>query len=173
MLLAMMAPLLVHPIDHIWTRSFRRMQWRRVALFTLGYALVWTTAGWLLASVSGYLTAVVRVSYSAVAAVALAIAWQKTPAKQICLNRCHALPTLPAFGYAGDREAIKFGLRSGWWCFGSCWALMLVPMSAGEAHVVAMAATTVFAVSERYATCRPPEGRLPFSRSRDTRSQLR
>ena len=49
MLLAMMAPLLIHPIDHVWARSFRRMRWRRVTLFALAYALVWTAAGWLLA----------------------------------------------------------------------------------------------------------------------------
>jgi predicted metal-binding membrane protein len=164
MLLAMMAPLLVHPINHIWTRSFRRVRWRRVALFALAYALVWTPAGWLLASASAYLAGMIPVPYSAVAAVALAIAWQTTPAKQICLNRCHALPTLPAFGHAADREAMKFGLRSGCWCFGSCWALMLVPMCVGGAHVVAMAATTAVAVGERHAACRPAMGRLPFTR---------
>ena len=158
MLLAMMAPLLVHPIDHVWTRSFRRVRWRRVALFALAYALVWTTAGWLLASASAYLAGMVPVAYSAVAAVALAMAWQTTPAKQICLNRCHALPTLPAFGHAADREVIMFGLRSGCWCFGSCWALMLVPMCVGGAHVVAMAATTAVAVGERHAACRPARG---------------
>jgi predicted metal-binding membrane protein len=164
MLLAMMAPLLVHPIDHIWTRSFRRVRWRRVALFALAYALVWTMAGWLLASASAYLAGLVPAAGSAVAAVALAIAWQTTPAKQICLNRCHALPTLPAFGHAADREAIKFGLRSGCWCVGSCWGLMLVPMCAGGAHLVAMAATTAVVVGERHARCRPARQRLLFIR---------
>ena len=164
MLLAMMAPLLVHPIDHIWTRSFRRVRWRRAALFAVAYALVWTTAGWLLASASAYLAGMVPGAYSSVAAVALALAWQATPAKQTCLNRCHALPTLPAFGHAADRAAITFGLRSGGWCVGSCWALMLVPMCVGGAHLVAMAATTAVAVGERYARCRPASPRIPFTR---------
>jgi predicted metal-binding membrane protein len=165
MLLAMMAPLLVQPIDHIWTRSFKKVRWRRVGLFALAYALVWTTGGGLLASAATYLAGLVPVGYSAVAAVALAMAWQTTAAKQICLNRCHALPTLPAFGHAADREAITFGLRSGCWCFGSCWALMLVPMCVGGAHVVAMAVTTAVAVGERYAACRPARGRLSFTRT--------
>lgn len=163
MLVAMMTPLLVDPIDHLWTRSFRSVRGRRVALFALAYALAWTTAGWLLASASSYLTSMAPGASPAVAAVALALAWQTTPAKQICLNRCHALPTIRAFG-PGDREVLYFGLRFGWWCFGSCWALMLVSMCVGGPHVLVMAATTAVAVGERHAACRPPEWRLPLSR---------
>jgi predicted metal-binding membrane protein len=163
MLAAMMAPLVVHPIDHLWARSFRAARWRRVALFAFAYALVWSTAGWLLVSASRYLAALVPETFAAAFAAALAIAWQTTPAKQICLNRCHALPAIRAFGPAADRDAFRFGLRSGCWCVGSCWGLMLVPMAVGGAHVVAMAAVTAVAVAERHTACRPSMWRLPRS----------
>src|ERR1700712_3473680 len=53
MLLAMMPPLLAPPLLHVWRRSLVRRRARAVALFVLGYALVWLGAELLL--VSGWL----------------------------------------------------------------------------------------------------------------------
>ena len=52
MLLAMMPPLVAPPLLHVWHRSLPRRRLRAVALFVLGYACVWLTAGALLAVAS-------------------------------------------------------------------------------------------------------------------------
>ena len=51
MILAMMFPLLLHPVRHVALRSFRRRRGRAIACFLAGYAGVWLAAG-LLASVA-------------------------------------------------------------------------------------------------------------------------
>jgi predicted metal-binding membrane protein len=56
---------------------------------------------------------------------------------------------LAAFGAAADRDALRFGVTHAWWCVGSCWALMLVPMLLPFAQAAAMAAATFLIVSER------------------------
>ena len=67
--------------------------------------------------------------YFLVAAVFfIGLAWQCSPAKQVCLNRCHALRELAAFGRAADTDALIFGATQGVWCAGSCWAWMLLPL---------------------------------------------
>lgn len=129
MLVAMMSPALILPIGHLRLRSFKRRRARAIALFGVGYGAIWmavggvqlgvaVAAGWL--APSGYLPA---------AGVAvLAIVWQLSPAKQRCLNRCHAHTELAAFGVAADLAALRFGASHGVWCAGSCWALMLSPL---------------------------------------------
>jgi predicted metal-binding membrane protein len=70
---------------------------------------------------------------------AIAIAWQMTPARQICLNRCHWLPRLSAFGFAADRDCISFGLAHGFWCAATCAPLMLLPLMTPQIHLPLMA----------------------------------
>lgn len=163
MLAAMMPPLVSGAVHHLWTRSLKRRRWRAIILFAGGYAFVWMMAGWLLVAVATRLAPAAGPAWHApAAAVLLAVLWQTTPAKQRCLNRCHARPPLSAFGLAADRDAVTYGLATGGWCLGSCWALMLVPLMMGGAHAVAMAAVTATALVERQAPCRRPAWRLPF-----------
>ena len=165
MLVAMMPPLLTDAVSHVWTRSLKRRRRRQVLLFTAGYGFVWMTAGWLL--VSGVARLVITFLpglLAAPAAVAVAALWQATPAKQACLNRCHALPPLSAFGLAADRDVVRFGMATGGSCVGSCWALMLVPSVINSAHAVVMLAAMAFMLAERQARCRPAAWRIPFRR---------
>ena len=96
----------------------------------------------------------------ALAAAVLALAWQASPAKQRCLNRCHAHPPLAAFGWRAARDALALGLRHGGWCVGSCWALMLLVLLLPQGHVAGMAAAAVLMFSERLDPPRPPAWRL-------------
>ena len=156
MLVAMMPPLLSDAVHHLWTRSVERRRWRAILLFAGGYVFVWMTAGWLLAAGVTRLAPVFAPGWRAAAAtVLLAALWQTTPAKQRCLNRCHARPPLGAPGTASDLDAVRYGLATGGWCLGSCWALMLVPGTMGSAHAAAMMAAMVVMVVERHAPRRP------------------
>jgi predicted metal-binding membrane protein len=84
---------------------------------------------------------------------------QLSPAKQRCLNRCHAHTELATFGAAADLGALRFGAAHGLWCAGSCWALMLAPMLLPQEHVAAMALVAVRTWSERLESPQPPRWR--------------
>jgi predicted metal-binding membrane protein len=77
------------------------------------------------------------------------VAWQISPAKQWCLNRCHRKPQLAAFGAAADRDAFGFGLSNGASCIGACWALMLLMLVVDHGHLLVMAGVTLFVLAER------------------------
>ncbi len=147
---AMMLPLIITPLRHVRDRSFARRRARATILFVAGYVMVWMIAGVVLQLIA------VAVRWAAPApllyfgvAVATAILWQVSPAKQWCLNRCHRRPHLAAFGAAADRDAFDFGLTNGASCAGSCWALMLLTRLIGQGHILGMIAVTLFVCAER------------------------
>ena len=147
MLAAMMSPLLIAPVGHVYSRSFSRRRVRAVLLFLGGYGGVWMLAG---AGVLQLTSAIGRDALGWAAVVGLiALAWQASPLKQRCLNRCHAHRELAAFGVAADLDAVRFGLQHGVWCVGSCWTLMLLPMMLMRGHVAAMAVGSVWLFAER------------------------
>lgn len=160
MLVAMMSPALILPIEHLRLRSFRHRRARAVALFVAGYAAIWMAVGCVL------LAGVMAVGFwapdsylPAAGVILLVIVWQLSPVKQRCLNRCHSHAELAAFGAAADLDALRFGASHGVWCAGSCWALMLSPMLLSREHVAAMAVVAVLTLSERLEHPRPPRWR--------------
>ena len=157
MLVAMMSPVLIQPIRHIRLRSFRHRRTRSIALFVTGYAAIWMALGSVLLAIELVLKLFSPQSYLSVTGVALvSLAWQCSPIKQRCLNRCHAHSELAAFGGAADFEALRFGLTHGMWCAGSCWTLMLFPMLLPRGHIVAMASMAILIFSERLEPPGPP-----------------
>lgn len=161
MLVAMMSPALILPIGHLRRRSFKRRRARAIALFGAGYGAIWMAVGGVqlaVAVAAGWLAPTSLLP--AVGVAVLAIVWQFSPAKQSCLNRCHAHTELAAFGVAADLAALRFGLSHGVWCAGSCWALMLFPMLLPRGHLAAMAILAVLIASERLEAPRPPRWRL-------------
>jgi predicted metal-binding membrane protein len=158
MLAAMMAPALVAPVGHVYLRSFTSRRVWLAVLFMIGYSAVWMAAGSvLLAVVRGVTSLATEPRLLAPGALAVAAAWQCSPLKQRCLNRCHARPEVAAFGAAASAGALRFGLREGMWCVGSCWALMLLPsFVAPSLHLVVMAAGSVQVFSERCDLSSPP-----------------
>ncbi|WP_375412058.1 DUF2182 domain-containing protein [uncultured Bradyrhizobium sp.] len=156
MLLAMMTPLLWQPLVHVWDRSLAERRVRAVALFLGGYF-----GGWMLAMAGLTLAAVALrvVAGSAVTAFAIAVAvmvvWQMTPAKVLFLNRCHALRPLPAFGLAAEVGSFRYGIQIAAPCIATCWAIMLLPLTAEAAPGVMMAMTATLMLSERYSGTPP------------------
>src|SRR5919199_2263016 len=163
MLVAMMSPTLITPIHHIRERSFKRRRARSVTLFVVSYAAIWMTAGGVLIAVMLMLNLLAPQSYlPAVGVGIIAVVWQCSPIKQRCLNRGHNHRELAAFGIAADLDALRFGMRHGVWCVGSCWALMLLPLLLPQGHFAAMAVVTYVMTSERLEQPRPPRWRLRF-----------
>jgi predicted metal-binding membrane protein len=150
MLTAMMAPVLVHPLQLVRAQSLTRRRTRATLLFLAGYASIWTVAGAAMLSLAATIrSASLPSAVPAVAALALALVVQCSPFKQVTLNRCHAPTTLAAFGSRADTDAIRFGATYAAWCIGSCGAWMFVPLVLPEGHLVAMVAVTVLVFCER------------------------
>lgn len=150
MIAAMMAPLLVQPLRHVRDRGFARRRTRATLLFVAGYAAVWMVVGFglrVLALAARWAEPAPLVCLGL--AVAAAVVWQVSPAKQWCLNRCHRRPHLAAFGAAADRDAFGYGLTNGAACAGVCWALMLLPLLMGPGHLLGMVAVAGFVFAER------------------------
>lgn len=161
MFAAMMLPLIGPPLRHVRDRSFARRRLRALVLFTGGYSLLWIAAGVALLLASRSIDAAAADSPFLLPAVFLAAAvWQFSPAKQRCLNRCHAHSTLSAFGATADLDVLLFGLRHGLWCIGACFALMLLPMLLSRGHLVAMAVVTLWLAGERLEKPMSPGWRL-------------
>jgi predicted metal-binding membrane protein len=161
MLAAMMAPALVVPVGDVYLRSFTSRRVWLSALFVFGYAAVWMAAGIVLLAVVQRVTSLaIEPRLVAPGALALALAWQCSPWKQRCLNRCHARSEVAAFGAAADVAALRAGLRDATWCVGSCWALMLLPtLVAPSQHLLVMAVVSVQVFSERCDVSAPPSWR--------------
>jgi predicted metal-binding membrane protein len=160
MVAAMMSPLIIAPLQHVRDRSFSRRRARAMLLFVAGYMAVWMTAGvglQALAFAARWATPAPLVYLGL--AVATAMLWQISPAKQWCLNRCHRRSHLAAFGAAADRDAFGFGLTNGASCTGACWALMLLTLFAEQGHVLGMMALTLFIFAERLESPAPLEWR--------------
>lgn len=162
MVVAMMLPMSIPAVGHIWLSTFARERWRAIALFLGGYGALWLMAGWTMKAIEMLVrNAATDLHLPALAAAAvLALVWQVSPAKQRCLNRCHAHPPLAAFGWRAARDALALGLRHGLWCVGSCWALMLLVLLLPQGHVAGMMAAAVLMFSERLDPPRPPAWRL-------------
>jgi predicted metal-binding membrane protein len=150
MVVAMMAPTLIWSLWHVRVRSFARRRFRSSALFVFGYLGTWMVAGALFFSAGRGLTILPAQSFwPAFILAMIALAWQTSPAKQRCLNRCHAHGSLAAFGTSADLDVLRFGVSHGAWCVGSCWALMLFPMLLPRGQVLAMATVSLLIFTER------------------------
>jgi predicted metal-binding membrane protein len=150
MLAAMMLPLLIAPVRHVRDRSFAQRRARAIALFVSGYTGVWMAAGAVLLSLAMAARLAAPESPAPVAGVAaIALIWQFSPGKQLCLNRGHAHAALAAFGPPADLDSLRFGVTHGVWCVGSCWALMLVPMLVSSGHLAMMAVVSLWLIAEK------------------------
>jgi predicted metal-binding membrane protein len=153
MIVAMMAPMTLQPLCHIRISSFSDRHGRSVALFLVAYAAVWLAGCFALKALEVLMASVARgvadaYLLSGTAALAACV-WQVSPFKQWCLNQCHDYPPLAAFGWQADLDLVRFGLKHGLWCFGSCWALMLFAGSLSQWHLAGMAIVALIMFCER------------------------
>lgn len=137
-------------------------RWRAIGLFLAAYLVVWLATAVLLvmAAVASHGVDLGLGLPLGSTALVLAGLWQATPAKQHCLNRCHWLPRLSPFGWAADRDCIRFGLVSAGWCVGTCWALMTAPLAAKGGHLAVMAVVSVVTTAERLRPVRSARWRV-------------
>lgn len=155
MMVAMMLPS-VAPLAALYTRTFGEDRRRRTAEMVAGYLLVWS-----LAAVPAYGLALLadRVvpahrTASRVFAVAVFAAcgvYQLTPVKERCLAHCRS-PLGFVLGYAnfkGRTRDLRVGLHHGAFCLGCCWALMLLLVSFGLMHVLAMVGLAAVVLAEK------------------------
>jgi predicted metal-binding membrane protein len=164
MLIAMMAPLLAEPIRHLWVRSLPRRRLMAIFVFVMAYITIWVLAGAVLSMVASQLQ-ILSVHSSLTTpclALAVVIVWQASPWKQVCLNYCHWSPRLSPFGLAADWDCWRFGMVKGFWCVGSCWALMLLPLAIVYAGLPLMLITSSILLVERWQPARPARWRVPL-----------
>ena len=158
MVIAMMLPKLILPIQFIYKQSFKRYRFVCSLLFVFGYILTWMIVGvFMIAIIMGF-NLLLPMSYiPAMGMFAIAIVWEISPMKQWFLNLGHDHRILPAFGWKAFRDSLSFGLTHGVWCIGSGWALMLFPMLLPEGHNVAMLMVTFVMISEHLENPRFPK----------------
>ena len=150
MVVAMMGPLMCPCIQHLRETSLARRRFRAIALFMLGYFVVWMAAAFVLLPIALAVRLFEPTSFVPVCVGAvLALLWQISPVKQRCLNRKHAHPSLAVFG-----------LRHGLWCFTSCWALMLLCERFPAGGIPAMGICTVWLLAEQLDRPLEPRWRL-------------
>lgn len=123
-----------------------------------GYLTVWASfslAATLLQrlfTTSGVLTPMMEASGGRVAACFLLLAgiYQLTPLKQACLKMCRSpLGYLMSGWRPGPSTAFALGLTHGAYCFGCCWALMLLLFAGGVMNLTVIVALTVLVAFEK------------------------
>ena len=161
MVIAMMLPKLIVPVQEIYARSFKRYRFLSALLFVLGYTTVWMLVGIFM--IAAILALHLLLPHSFIPAIVLgiiAIVWQFSPIKQRCLNRGHDHKILAAFGWPAYRDALLFGITHGVWCVGAGWALMLFPMLLPNGHNLAMIVVTFIMLSEHMEHPKIPRWRV-------------
>jgi predicted metal-binding membrane protein len=87
-----------------------------------------------------------------IAAVLLAIAglYQLSALKEACLKKCRMpFPILFARWSTRPAAIFRLGVDEGVWCFGCCWALMLVMFAVGTLNLFWMVLLALFAIVEK------------------------
>lgn len=163
MVLAMMLPKLIAPVQYIYNRSFKNRRFASALLFIFGYTAVWIVMGFFMNAIIVGLNLLWPNSYiPAIGVGIIAVIWQFSPIKQRCLNRGHNHLPLAAFGPEANRDAIMFGIMHGVWCVGAGWALMLFPMLLPAGHNLAMIVVTFIMISEHMEHPRFPRWHFSF-----------
>jgi predicted metal-binding membrane protein len=142
---------------------------RRMFAFVAGYMLAWfgfsigaTLLQWGLAETA--LLSPMMVSASSWLGGAILIvagAYQLTPLKYACLQRCRSpMSFLMEHWQPGMPGALRLGLRHGLHCVGCCWALMLLLFVGGVMSLLWIGAITAFVLVEKLAPYSAQRGRL-------------
>ena len=133
---------------------------RSVAVFVVGYLLVWTVFGFAATGLQwgldhlALLSPMIVVSSPIVGGTLLIAAglYQLTPIKQACLKHCRAPLTYLAQHWAyGIGGALRMGSLHGLYCLGCCWAIMLLLFVGGVMNVLWVAVIAIFVLLEKLA----------------------
>lgn len=138
------------------------MLWRlqRATVFLAGYFAIWVIFGLTVYGILSGAAGIVHLSagddkWVAAAVYVVAGAYQLTPAKRACRDRCRA-PRCAAGenGLFARLGVIGESAHHALTCIGCCWAFMAVLIAVGLMNVVAMMILTVVIFVERYLTSR-------------------
>lgn len=149
---AMMLPTTVRTFAVVGARQARPAAARTG--FLAGYVALWTA--FALVAAAGIQAVVPWLDagphWVLACALAIAGAFQFSPFKNRCLTQCRDPGAALVLDHrSGVRSGGSLGLRHGWSCLGSCWALMLVMFGTGAGDLLAMAALTAVMVAEKSA----------------------
>ncbi len=148
MTVAMMGPAALAGIRHTGLNSLRWRRRRAMTEYASAYLAVWL--GYQLALLAA-VAVLPRAPGSRALCLALfaAAAWQFSPLKRRWLRDCHLSVPLPPRGWRAERAALRFGMRNGRSCLGSCWCLMLVMAVAPSGQLWWSLALSGLATTER------------------------
>ena len=113
-------------------------------LFVAGYLVVWTVVGlfaFVVAAAGGRVANGVLAwdragRWAAGATLLVAAAYELTPLKDSCLDKCRSpLGLLLGSWRPGAVGGFRLGLSSGAWCTGCCWALMVSLFALGAMSI--------------------------------------
>jgi predicted metal-binding membrane protein len=160
MMAAMMFPSIWPTVGVYANVRRQRREAGATALFVAGYLIVWTAAGLVAYALFG----VVRsLSIDALSwdrggqfltggVLLLAAAYELTPVKQRCLDRCRdSLGFVRENWRDGRAGALRMGIAHGTWCLGCCWALMAVLFALGVMSVGWMVVVAALIAVEKLA----------------------
>ena len=152
MLVAMMSPLLAESIDYLWLRSLARKRAIAVTVYLASYIAAWMMAGFGSIGGSAWIKLVCHDWWlnAFILSLTFAIVWQLSPFKKFCLNRCSYTPRISIFGLKALYDCSCYGFISGFWCIGSCWHLMLLPLSVDRGQLLLVAFGQILIIYERY-----------------------
>jgi predicted metal-binding membrane protein len=130
--------------------------WSLFSVLAAGLQWILHDAGWL----GGDLLAMRP--YAAAGVLILAGAYQLTPLKESCLEKCRSpMGFFLANWRKGRRGALTMGLHHGLFCIGCCWVLMLIMFAGGAMSVLTMALLSGFILAERLLPPGPWVTRIP------------
>ena len=163
MMVGMMLPTaspMVLTFSSICRRRTPERTFARVAMFVLGYVVVWTGYGALASVAQWVLYTAALLSpmgdstspYLAGSLLVISGIFQLTPLKHACLDRCRTpMGFLLAEWRPGPRGALIMGLRHGLNCAGCCWAIMTLMFVLGVMNLLWMAVLAIFCLMEKIA----------------------
>ncbi len=163
MMIAMMTPSVIPMVfGFLQVRGGKilRHPYAFALVFLVGYFFVWlgfcvlTTAAQCQLQAFALLSPMMESQNVILSAVLLILVglYQFTSWKAACLNHCRVLDDL---GEECHRLPLTVGLHHGFYCVGSCWALMVMMFAVGVLNLPWMAIITLIVVMEKTLPIRP------------------
>ena len=130
----------------------------RIAVFTTGYLLIWTSFSLIATGLQWALTELRLLSpmmestsqFLAVGFLLTAGIYQLTPLKLACLKQCQSpIGFLTSHWKDGAPGSLSMGIEHGMFCLGCCWLLMTLLFVGGVMNLIWVAVIATFVLLEK------------------------